>query len=257
MLGRARQQSRPPSIVQSVLIVGAIGFAAGFFGPIALNPDANQGPLVGIFISGPAGACLGLLLWGVCRLLGVLPARQWHVLWAFSAVLALVTLGVCLPGPMLRGYVVEVQIEGCESPAQAADKAIAYWTARVARVTWAAPRPGWQADARRRLDQAVVLDVTLLRRNDIYASRKPWNRGALSSSGWHPVNEPASYYARYAGGACAEYPLGLRSVRFVPHDAAAPKAPGPGDWPPRDVASFLNLAPLEPVTAPYQKLAGD
>jgi hypothetical protein len=31
------------------LVVGAAGFCAGFFWPIALNPDANQGPLVGIF----------------------------------------------------------------------------------------------------------------------------------------------------------------------------------------------------------------
>jgi hypothetical protein len=35
------------------LSLGIVGFAAGFFGPIALNPDANQGPLLGIFVTGP------------------------------------------------------------------------------------------------------------------------------------------------------------------------------------------------------------
>ncbi|MGH3055198.1 MAG: hypothetical protein ACRDL7_09505, partial [Gaiellaceae bacterium] len=47
------------------LIVGAIGFAIGFFGPLIWAPGANQGPLLGIFITGPigfvAGAALGWL----------------------------------------------------------------------------------------------------------------------------------------------------------------------------------------------------
>lgn len=46
--------------------LGGIGFAAGFFGPMILNPGANQGPLLGIFITGPAGFVIGLL-YGVVR----------------------------------------------------------------------------------------------------------------------------------------------------------------------------------------------
>jgi hypothetical protein len=42
------------------LLVGAIGFAAGFFGPMVLKPEANQGPLLGIFITGPLGFVVGL-----------------------------------------------------------------------------------------------------------------------------------------------------------------------------------------------------
>lgn len=52
--------------VAPALLVGAIGFAAGFFGPILLAPDANQGPLLGIFITGPGGFLLGLL-YGLVR----------------------------------------------------------------------------------------------------------------------------------------------------------------------------------------------
>jgi hypothetical protein len=44
------------------LIVGGIGFVGGFFGPIIFAPDANQGPLLGIFITGPLGAVLGFIL---------------------------------------------------------------------------------------------------------------------------------------------------------------------------------------------------
>ncbi|HKP28606.1 MAG TPA: hypothetical protein VJU15_04360 [Gemmatimonadales bacterium] len=42
--------------------VGFVCFAAGFFGPIIFTPEANQGPLLGIFITGPIGLVLGLLV---------------------------------------------------------------------------------------------------------------------------------------------------------------------------------------------------
>ncbi len=48
------------------LLVGGIGFAAGFFGPMLFAPDADQGPLLGIFITGPAGFLVGLI-YGVVR----------------------------------------------------------------------------------------------------------------------------------------------------------------------------------------------
>jgi hypothetical protein len=44
------------------LLVGGIGFLGGFFGPILLTPEANQGPLLGIFITGPLGVLLGAVL---------------------------------------------------------------------------------------------------------------------------------------------------------------------------------------------------
>jgi hypothetical protein len=43
-------------------VLGAIGFVGGFFGPIIFAPDANQGPLLGIFITGPAGVVLGFVI---------------------------------------------------------------------------------------------------------------------------------------------------------------------------------------------------
>jgi hypothetical protein len=47
------------SIAVGAIIVGAVGFLAGFVGPIILTPDANQGPLLGIFITGPLGVLIG------------------------------------------------------------------------------------------------------------------------------------------------------------------------------------------------------
>lgn len=60
---RSSARERKTSIVSSVaygaIVVGSIGFAVGFFGPILWAPDANQGPLLGIFITGPSGVVAG------------------------------------------------------------------------------------------------------------------------------------------------------------------------------------------------------
>jgi flagellar biosynthesis protein FliR len=55
--------SAPTGLISSTLfgavVLGAIGFCAGFFGPMIFTPGANQGPLLGIFITGPLGFVLG------------------------------------------------------------------------------------------------------------------------------------------------------------------------------------------------------
>lgn len=45
--------------------VGAIAFLAGFVGPILLRPDSPQGPLFGIFVTGPWGVIVGALIGAV------------------------------------------------------------------------------------------------------------------------------------------------------------------------------------------------
>jgi len=44
------------------LALGVLGFSAGFFGPIILTPSANQGPLLGILVTGPLGFVLGTVI---------------------------------------------------------------------------------------------------------------------------------------------------------------------------------------------------
>ncbi len=47
------------SVVVGALTIGGIGFSAGFFGPLLLTPASNQGPLLGIFLTGPLGFLFG------------------------------------------------------------------------------------------------------------------------------------------------------------------------------------------------------
>lgn len=62
-----RALARPdPGLAARILaptaIGGATGFVLGFFGPMLLVPGANQGPLLGLFVTGPAGALIGLIV---------------------------------------------------------------------------------------------------------------------------------------------------------------------------------------------------
>lgn len=60
---RPESSSGTPGLARAVamgaLLVGGIGFFAGFLGPMILSPDSNQGPMLGIFITGPLGFILG------------------------------------------------------------------------------------------------------------------------------------------------------------------------------------------------------
>jgi hypothetical protein len=57
------------AVFGGAVILGSITFAAGFFGPMVFMPEANQGPLLGLFITGPLGFIAG----------GVLGAL-WHLM---------------------------------------------------------------------------------------------------------------------------------------------------------------------------------
>jgi hypothetical protein len=42
--------------------VGGVAFLAGFVGPMLFMPQSNQGPMLGLFITGPIGAGIGYLI---------------------------------------------------------------------------------------------------------------------------------------------------------------------------------------------------
>lgn len=91
--------------------LGIIGFSGGFFGPIRFWPEANQGPLLGIFFTGPGGFALG----GLAGALWWRLVKHGNVTWddvkgaartpilrrIFLALLALLT-GIYMFGMFLR-----------------------------------------------------------------------------------------------------------------------------------------------------------
>lgn len=44
------------------ILLGAFGLVAGVVGPMIWEPRANQGPLIGILVTGPLGVIVGLVV---------------------------------------------------------------------------------------------------------------------------------------------------------------------------------------------------
>jgi hypothetical protein len=57
----------------TAFVVGAVAFLVGFIGPMIFYPESNQGPLLGIFVTGPLGVVLGAVI-GCC--IGLFKARR-------------------------------------------------------------------------------------------------------------------------------------------------------------------------------------
>ena len=228
------------------LVLGGVGFIFGFFGPIELSPDANQGPLLGIFITGPLGFLLGAILGLIVGALRLPAAMSRNALVVVSIGGALVCLYYSLPSPRYVANVIDAQIVGCASPDSLKDKAMAYWDDRIAKVTWAGPRAGWKQDFDRMVgaDPGVVLEMRVLRESKLYENRKPWDRGTFVARPWETGNAPTQYFARFEGGSCASYLTGDH-----PGEHAAYLATGENAklWPAEVLSNFLDLQVLEPL----------
>ena len=78
--------------------LGFISFLAGFLGPIFLKPESNLGPILGIFVTGPLGFLVGLLLgtlwWGWTNKAGSLRTEMLSLfaIWLLSALIYLLLI---------------------------------------------------------------------------------------------------------------------------------------------------------------------
>jgi hypothetical protein len=50
------------STLMGGFIVGSIGLVGGFIGPIIFTPESNLGPLLGLFVTGPLGFIIGMVV---------------------------------------------------------------------------------------------------------------------------------------------------------------------------------------------------
>jgi len=243
---------KPPGFLWIVLL-GGVGFAAGFFGPMVFVPESNQGPMVGIFLTGPGGFALGLLLYLLMKARPQPGRAQWILLTVLVGLGTLTTFYLVQPEPATRGYELEVTIERAHAPGESADAVIADWKKQIARVTWAAPRAGWEAQMRTALarDPGMVIEASLLRQRLIKEHRKPWNRGRLFATPWETVREKKSYYLRPDDRALAGTPSPARL--FLRTDSTAVMR-GPELWPPLAPEEFIGYSRLVVVPPDYAAL---
>ncbi len=241
---------RSPTLLAWALTLGGVGFVCGFFGPIALDPDANQGPMLGLFITGPGGALFGLFAGLVAWVLPLTGHQRRRALAILCVVSFVAILGFCLPAAQRRARIVDAEVRGCEPPGPVADAATRDWESRIAAVTWSAPRPNWKRDVARMLgaDPGVVLDVTIVRERDVYENRKPWNRGTRFATPWREPARSERFFARFAGATCERY-TNLERQMYLPSSEVT------AVWPPDRVPNYLGLEALDPVPPTYREFA--
>lgn len=236
-----------------ILILGGAAFAAGFIGPMIFVPDSNQGPMVGIFISGPAGILLGLVLWRACMHFKLPAPAQWRLLYVTAFLAVLTTLLIVQPEPALRGYVYEGEVISCDSPVATEPAVLARWNERISKVTWAEPRAGWQDDMHRVLRDApgVVVSVRVLRKNPVRENRKPWNRGSQFASGWTTQTDETLFYDE--NGSCDSYSQGRELRGFQAYDLNG-RIEAPTSWPPTELLDVLGASLMAAVPEKWQGL---
>jgi hypothetical protein len=232
------------------LLFGLAGFAAGFFGPVLLNPEANQGPLLGLLLTGPGGVLLGVILGAIFNQLP-LPARSSSMFMvALAAAGVLVILYFSLPPPKLVGNVINAEIKSCSKPDVLTDAAVARWKKELAHVTGFKPRSDWESEMKEKSSQltGVVVEVQVLRKRGVYENRKPWNAGEKYIDRWHQAWEARQLYVADAGKTCGDFIVGAKQLYFPQSASPASKL-----WPPENALDFLGLQILAGVPEDYRR----
>src|SRR6516164_4798852 len=229
-------------------VLGIVGFLSGFIGPIVLAPGANQGPMLGIFITGPGGAVLGAILGGVVSLLQIPEPINSRALSLVALIEAVIILYVCIPARQFRDDIVDAEIRGCVHPESLREATVN----RLNEIT-AAHSPlnkpiHWEEAFDKALagNTGVVIEVYVLRRSRLYKNQAVWNQGTPVVRPWVSANEKSTYFASYLGKDCVGYTNRRRSLLMATGHVSI--------WPPAYIAEMLDLKVAEPPPANVERL---
>jgi hypothetical protein len=170
------------------LIVGGFGFLIGFVGPMIYAPDANQGPLLGIFVTGPLGFLLGGVAWLLSYVFRWTYGVQLRVAFACCGLIACELIWMATePKPEWPGRIYEIQVIKC-SPSSTPHE--------------------------------VILETVILHERQI----KKENRGSKPSvytAGEITYPRPTVVKGSfYIPGACADFQVGFTGTYYVTHHPA-------------------------------------
>lgn len=228
-------------------VLGIVGFLCGFIGPMILAPDANQGPMLGIFITGPTGALLGAVLGVAAALAKLSPQSQSRALVTAAIGVAMITLYFCVPPARLKATVVDAEVRSCVG----AETLRAETVDHLDKLAAARPVPEhvqWQEkfDQELAAQPGVAIDVHVFRDALVYEKQAPWNKGALFATSWRDDGKDERYFAADQESECTKYPVGSRSMLMVTGIT--------GTWRPYGIAEMLGLRTAALLPEDYARL---
>jgi hypothetical protein len=219
-------------------VLGLVGFLSGFIGPMVVAPDANQGPMVGIFLSGPGGVVLGALLGAIVRVSGASRQTGSRLLAASAAALAAVTLYFCIPAPRHLADVVVGEARSCVAAESLKPQALARLAAiEASRPERTATAWGEKFDRALAGSPGVVVEVHVRRARRIDEAKTVWSRGELLPRPWTQVDADTSYFVEAPG--CGGFSAGS-AIELAVYGVR-------GIWPPYTIAEFLDMQFARPL----------
>jgi hypothetical protein len=237
-------------MIRWAVVLGITGFVCGFVGPMVLAPDSNQGPMLGIFITGPAAAMLGATLGVVVGAMNVSAATAARLLAGAIVLVATITLYFAIPEPHYYADAVEGEIRECTTPDLLRDDAVKRLNELAANHA-PLPQPvAWDEAFDKALDQdhGVLLEVHLSRYRRLYRREARWNRDTLEAGPWVGSDATATYYAIYGGPECDGYAAGPDTQFNVVSRV--------GIWPPAGLAEMLNVSVATPLDPEETRVIG-
>jgi len=231
-------------------VLGITGFVCGFVGPMVFAPESNQGPMLGIFITGPAGALLGAILGVVVGAMSLSAATANRFLVGAAMLVAATTIYFAIPEPHYYADAVEGEIRECATPEPLRDGAVKRLN-ELAASHPPLPRPVAWGDAFDKAldeDHGVVLEVHLSRYRRLYRREARWNRDTLEAGPWVASDATATYYAISGGPECDGYAIGANALFNVVSRV--------GIWPPAGLAEMLNVSVATPLDSDEVSVVG-
>jgi len=243
----------PPPRLSWPLMLGAVGLIAGFLGPIVFTPESNQGPLVGLLFSGPAGVLLGFALRALCNALKLSGRIQWGMLMLTAVIGGIAVLVLVQPPPALRGYVMDLKVTSCAPVRDRDEQILDDWSKRLTDLKGVTPRTDWQEDVRRTLRDAPgsIIDVDVKKQISVWENRKPWNHGSLFAVAGRNAPQEHAFYV--ADRSCAELSADPELRAFEKYDLNGRIEPY-SEWPPRRLEQLVGVSPVVPVPPTYEHL---
>ena len=236
------------------LTLGVVGFASGFFGPVFLNPGANQGPLLGIFFTGPISFIAGFVGGSLATKYKLNKFQNFFFLGFASIFIVFVVLAISLPGPRYIGLIIDGEIRSCLDPGELIPERIDFYIKSMEKIkqNQALARPGWKDDTKRMLEEeeGTVLVLHVYRKIKLYERQKPWNKEKIFTETLNKIESDEKYYARFRGKNCETYKVGQRQLFKAEYENVR-------GFPPKKLAAFLGLYVLEDMPVEFQTYVND
>lgn len=237
-----------PSVREWVVVLGAAWFMAGFVGPMIVAPGANQGPMAGIFITGPLGVIAGAILGGLAALLDLRPQSARKCLYGLASIGVVAIVYFVIPSPRMDADIIEGTLEQCASPATLrADTAAAMQAFSERHFAALGKSNPWTPSAwERRFDEllanegGVVLKVHTNRVARQYRGAARWDEDRLTTSPWLAVDRHDTVYAESSGSDCRAFPPVGTRVRYRLRGLI-------NIWEPRTLPELMNVYRAEPM----------